>query len=227
MKKQLLLAVLAASTVQAVPVDLGPSGVVSEWDGARVASVPSLGLAGTHLAGQNISLDLTFNQFVRAFSNTGTLTFQLYVYLDSHFVYQNVNDFPSDRMSAGQGYFTDQAGNAVGRPVPLDVYTDGFGSAGIDLRLGDFHTVGILASTDRPLDLYGYHLDLTLPNFPDSSITDSPNYAIVWAYGPHQRDFLFGIGPNIPADLVPDETNTIILLSCALLTLSVCRKIRI
>ncbi len=56
----------------------------------------------------------------------------------------------------------------------------------------------------RPLDFYDVHLDLTFPTNP--GVVTEGQFRLLSNTGP------FGIGPGLPADIVPDTGSTAILL---------------
>ena len=109
------------------------------------------------LSGQTLSLDLVFsdNGFVRLFKSTNS-TFLLLPMLDV-FGAGTINN------PTGNGYLFDQAGNPISSVTSFggSVTTDPGGEA-LRLALGGFFP--LLADGAFPPDIYGAHLDITLPN---------------------------------------------------------------
>ncbi len=59
----------------------------------------------------------------------------------------------------------------------------------------------------RPFDFYGVHFDLTFPDVNDPSIVVTGGQ--FWLSSPAG---VFGVGPGIPDNIVPESGNTVILL---------------
>lgn len=192
---------LAANSAEAlnIEIDLGPPGVISTPPGI---TVPFADLNGVALSGQTLSLEFTFKngQFVRLF----TVTNSQFVALVS----LQTDAFGVAGFLEGTGYLVDLQGNALQQPESLGSASsdDGAMHAGLfPLLLGDL---------DRPLDFYGVHFDLTLPNLSFFSITGG-NLGLI-AAGVNRND-LFGIGPGgIPRDIVPESGGTLLLFIAAL-----------
>ena len=87
----------------------------------------------------------------------------------------------------------------VALPVTL-----GFHQVGVDLLLRP------LTSDLVPADVNGIHLDLTLPNSPEFGFGDGPPGGVTFAGN------VFGIGPGVPRDVVPDFGSTALFLTIAL-----------
>src|SRR5437868_15410647 len=157
-KALLLLATLGCSISWAstyattITIDLGPPGRVI---GQKIVSFS--GLNDLQLNGQTLSLDLVFsdNGFVRLFKSTNS-TFLLLPMLDV-FGAGTINN------PTGNGYLFDQAGNPISSVTSFggSVTTDPGGEA-LRLALGGFFP--LLADGAFPPDIYGAHLDITLPN---------------------------------------------------------------
>jgi hypothetical protein len=196
-----LLAVAAflvlGSVAVATPlwVDLGSTGVVH-----NNRTVDS-GAPNVQFAGQNIDIDFSFQngQFIRLFTQTMN-SFQI----DAFF---RINNAPLSALNfTGSGFLTDNHGAEVGPAVTLEAFpvTDLLHQVGVDLVLRP------LTSNAVPADVYGIHFDLTLPNSPGFGFGDGPPGGVTFAAN------VFGIGPGIPRDIVPDFGGTALFLSIAL-----------
>ena len=159
MKKRLLLLATLGCSISWVPahattitIDLGPPGRVT---GEKIVSFSDLN--DLPLSGQTLSLDLVFsgNSFVRLFKSTNS-TFLLLPMLDV-FGAGTINN------PTGSGYLFDQAGNPISSVTSFggSVTADSGGEA-FRLALGGFFP--LLADGPFPPDIYGAHLDITLPN---------------------------------------------------------------
>lgn len=206
-----------------IPVDFGPPGV---HHGFEYHYIPTAGLDNTDLNGQNLSLDFGFgSHFIRAFTLTTNLSFSLGLTLDGGYLFPP--GFPiSQQLDLGSGYFTDAQGQKIGSATALFGY---YGSGSFNRPGNALTSMQIYGSLGlglpRPLDLYGFHLDLTLPDI-DAFITEDGNpngwrsdfttYVAISAGGPQRRNGIFGVGPNVPADVVPDGGSTYGLLFMSL-----------
>jgi hypothetical protein len=155
-------------------------------------------------AGQNIDIDFSFQngQFIRLFTATKN-SFQI----DAFF---RINNAPLSALNfAGSGFLTDNHGAEVGPAVALEAFpvTDLLHEVGVDLLLRP------LTSNAVPADVYGIHLDLTLPNSPGFEFGDGPVGGVTFAAN------VLGIGPDIPRDIVPDFGSTALFLSITLASL--------
>jgi hypothetical protein len=165
-KKLLLLATLgysicwASTYATTITIDLGPPGRVT---GGKIVSFSDP--SDLQLNGQTVSLDLLFsdNGFVRLFKNTNS-TFLLLPMLDV-FGAGTINN------PTGSGYLFDKASNPISSITSFggSVTTDPGGEA-FRLSLGVFFPL-LPDETGRlgedgpfPLDIYGAHLDITMPN---------------------------------------------------------------
>jgi hypothetical protein len=163
-------------------------------------------LNNVQLGGQSLSLDFTFSksEFVRLFSITSSL-FSVEIDLQTN--------------GAGQLGFLQGTGHLVdinGQPIP------GFGVTGNasgngSLSIGLFPLLKDQNGTPnkdlaRPFDFFGIDFDLTLPNL------DNPSVHVTGAeFGLFSDpDRVFGIGPDLPRDIVPDNGNTVVLLTFVL-----------
>jgi hypothetical protein len=205
MKKKLLLLAALGYSISWVPVhattiaiDLGPPRRVT---GGKIVSFNDLN--DLQFSGQTVSLDLVFdsNGFVRLFKSTNS-TFLLLPMLDV-FGAGTINN------PTGSGYLFDQAGNPISSVTSFggSITTDPGGEAA-RLSLAGFFPLLTGETGSFPLDIYGAHLDLTLPNGPGFDVTGGelglfPNAS-------QRRHNQFQIGD------VPDSTSTLLLALIAL-----------
>jgi len=187
------LGAIVSAQATTIDLDLGtPPQVTSQVSSSFDA------LNGTALQSQTLSLDFTFShgEFVRLFTATSS-SFVALLKLQTSSVSQV--DFLS-----GTGFLVDQHGNPMQPPQQLGSASgnNGLLAAGLfPLLPGDL---------SRPLDFFGIHFDLTLPMSPFVVITG--------------EDFLFqsdgnapfGVGPGVPADIVPDDGSTALFLAITL-----------
>src|SRR5947209_530693 len=153
-------------------------------------------LNGTALQGQTLSLDFTFShsEFVRLFTVTSS-PFVALLKLQTNS--SSMVDFLS-----GTGFLVDQQGNPLQQPQQLGsaAGNNGLLAAGLfPLLPGDLQ---------RPLDFFGIHFDLTLPVSPFVSITGEEFM--------FKSDAPFGVGPGVPADIVPEGGSTALFLAITL-----------
>jgi len=194
------LATPAAFAVS-IPVDLGPTGIVQ---GVRQVSVAAPNVS---FEGENIILDFSFQngEFIRFF--TATTFFQTDIFF-------RINNAPIPQNFTGSGYLIDKNGNALGPSVGLQAFpvTNLVSEVGVDLLLRPLTTNSV------PADAYGINLDLTLP--------DSPGFGFVNTPAPGAIVFdgnIYGIGPGVPANVVPDGGGTFALLTLGIGAVSVAR----
>jgi hypothetical protein len=176
---------------KAIPIgiDLGPSPSLTSQTSAYFD-----GLDGISLEGQTLSINFRFtnSEFVRLFTVTSRsfkseLTLQTSGSGDVGFL-------------DGTGFLLDQQGHALTTPEDLGLasISNGAMSAGLfPLISGELNT---------PVDVFGIHFDLTLPNRPWLTITGS-DFGLISDPGQ-----VFGIGPGVPPDIVPDAGGTLLLL---------------
>ena len=75
----------------------------------------------------------------------------------------------------------------------------------------------------RPFDFYGIHYDLTLPDLNDPSIQITLGQLMLSS----APGGVFGIGPGLPRDVVPESGSTVLLLGMAgLLVVVVAKAVR-
>src|SRR5437868_6034977 len=185
------------SVAVAIPlcVDLGPTGVVHD------SRTVDLWAPDMQFAGQNIDFNFSFEngQFIRLFTATNN-SFQI----DAFF---RINNAPYGALNfGGSGFLTEHHGAELGPAVTLVALpvTLGFHQVGVDLLLRP------LTSDLVPADVNGIHLDLTLPNSPEFGFGDGPPGGVTFAGN------VFGIGPGVPRDVVPDFGSTALFLTIAL-----------
>ena len=178
-------------------VDLGPTGVIHN------SRTVDCGAPNVQFAGQNIDIDFSFqkgnSQFIRLFTATKN-SFQI----DAFF---RINHAPLPALNfAGSGFLTDSHGAELGPAVTLEAFpvTQHLHQVGVDLVLRP------LTSDVVPVDVFGFHLDLTLPNCPGFGFGDGPPGGVTFAAD------VFGIGPGVPRDIVPDFGSTALFLTIAL-----------
>ena len=195
---------IAAGTSYADPIeiDLGsPPNVTSHL------SIPFNALNETIVGGETISLDLAIvnSEFVRLFTVTSSL-FDVSITLQT-------NGTTKHDFLQGTGFLIDSQGMAIpgfgvtGRASGNDLLTIGFfpllkdenGTPNTDLA--------------RPLDFFGIHLDLTLPNNPEFGFGNGPVGGVTFDGN------VFGIGPGVPRDIVPDIGSTLLPLAISLIGL--------
>lgn len=186
-----------------ININLGASPKVT-WD----VGTSFNDLNGIALQGQTLSLDFSFSgKFVRLFSVTSD-TFDIQITLQT-------NGQPG--FLDGTGYLFDQQGNPLDAPQALGG-ASGNGSTAAGL-------LPLLAGgLQRPLDFFGVHFDLILPNNPSVAITSS-DFELVSNPGEP-----FGIGPGVPPNIVPDAGSSFSLLIlgslAAVLAARICPRTR-
>jgi hypothetical protein len=206
-KALLLLATLGCSISWAptyattIPIDLGPPGRVT---GEKIFSFNDLN--DLQFGGQMLSLDLVFSSdgFVRLFKSTSP-TFLLLPMLDV-FGGGTINN------PTGSGYLFDKAGHPISSVTSFggSVTTDPGGEA-FRLSLAGFFPLLAGQTGSFPLDIYGAHLDITLPNSSGFDVTGGE----------------LGLFPNAPDRLhnqfqlgdVPDSGCTLLLGLIAIMLL--------
>jgi hypothetical protein len=206
---KLFLALVAMCAVVRIPdclatsieIDLGAPGTLAVQ---KITSFDQLNNA--QLGGQSLSLDFTFssNEFVRLFSITSPLF--------SAVINLQIN-------GAGQLGFLQGTGHLVdinGQPIPGFGVTGNSSGAGL-LSIGLFPLLKDQNGTPnkdlaRPLDFFGIDFDLTLPNVNNPSIhITGADFGLF-----SDPDRVFGIGPDVPRDIVPDNGHTAVLLTFVL-----------
>jgi len=182
-----------------VPIDLGSQDVV-------YGSRPPMDLPAPNVQfqGQSIVFDFSFQngEFIRLF--TATKLFQM----DAFF---RINNAPLPTLNfAGSGYLTDSQGQ-IGPAVNLKALPVTVGIGVNEVEVGVDFLLRPLISNGVPADIYGIHLNLTLPDSPGFGFGDGPPGGVTFAAN------VFGIGPeNIPRDIVPDGGRTALFLATTL-----------
>ena len=194
--------IVSGSVAVATPlwVDLGPTGVIHN------NRTVDLCAPNVQFAGQNIDIDFSFQnnkpasgQFIRLFTATNN-SFQIDVFF-------RINNAPLPALNfAGSGFLTDNHGAELGPAVTLEAFpvSNPFHQTGVDLVLRPLTTDVV------PDDIYGFHLDLTLPNSPGFGFGHGPSGGVTFDGN------IFGIGPGVPRDIVPDFGSTALFLTIAL-----------
>jgi hypothetical protein len=195
-----------------IEIDLGsPPKITSDL------SVPFNALNGTNVGGQTLSFDLAFsnNEFVRLFTITSP-SFDVLLSLQTN------GSGPLDFLQ-GSGYLIDSQGNAI----------PGFGvtgsASGNDLlSIGLFPLLKDINGTPnndlpRPLDFSGIHFDLMFPDVGSPSVQVTGGQ-LELVSNPGE---VFGIGPGIPRDIVPDSGSTFFLLALGSVVPVLTRRMRL
>jgi hypothetical protein len=203
----LLALVLSGATAAATDInfDIGASTGVK-----TAVSAPFAALSGTSLQGQTLSINLVFGpgQFGRLFTvSDSSLTAGLTL---------NTNAAGLAGFLDGTGYLFDQQMNPLEAPQQL-----GSASNGSGLMFASLFPLQSSGLTP-PLDFFGIHFDLTLPNNPSISISANSSFDLFFSdNNPSAR---FGIGPGIPQNIVPETGNCIYLFGLALTGLFAARS---
>ncbi len=189
----------AARSACATPfvIDLGNSRQITSQVSASFG-----GLDGTTVLGQSLSLDLTWanGKFGRLFTITSP-SFEAAITL-------RTNGSGILGFLQGTGFLMDANGNAI---PGWGITGSASGDDG-SLSLGLFPLFKDEQGTPnddllRPLDFFGIHYDLTFP-VADSSVFVTGGQFDLVSY-PGQ---VFGVGPGVPRDIVPDFGATFLLL---------------
>jgi hypothetical protein len=193
-----------------VQINLGPTGVLTGAN-PESSAIPFNGLNGTPLVGSvSISVDFLFtnNEFVRLFTATQPL-------FDASIDIQT-NGSGLLGFLSGTGHLIDAHGNAI----PGFDITGSASGDDASLSIALFPLLKDKNGTpndqlQRPLDFSGVHFDFTFPNNPSVTVTGGEfELAGNGTFTP------FGIGPGIPADIVPDSGSTIDLLALSVAGMS-------
>jgi len=183
-----------------IEINLGPPHNVTSH-----LSIPFHALNDTVVGGETMSFDLAIanSDFVRLFTATSSL-FDVSIKLQT-------NGTTKHDFLQGTGFLVDSQGMSI----------PGYGVTGsasghdlLAIRL--FPLLKDKNGTPnndlpRPLDFFGIHFDLTFP--------DAHNPAIQVTGGEFRlfsNSGAFGIGPGIPADIVPDAGSALLLLAISL-----------
>ena len=204
----LCLGAMCCPSAKATPISInnGPAPSITSQ-----VSTSFSALDGVALQGQTLSLDFNFanNNFARLFSITDP-SFTILITLQT-------NGGGVVGFLSGTGSLLDQNGSVFGPPESLGSASgdDGSMSAGWFPLLSE--------SLPRPLDFYGIHAQLELPTNLPFSITGG-EFQLLASGLPHD---VFGVGPGIPRDIVPDSASTLLLFGLALLALGVFRAVHL
>jgi hypothetical protein len=184
----------------AIEVSLGPPHTIT----SQTPLSPFDGMNGTPLEGESLSVDFSFsnNEFARIFTVTSA-DFQASIKLQT-------NSMGFVGFLDGTGYLIDINGN----PIP------GYGITGSASGSDGWMAISLfplLKDEDgtpnmdllRPFDFYGVHYDLMFPldNDPSIHVTGGD----FWLSDPSGG--VFGVGPGLPRDIVPDTGGTLLLLA--------------
>jgi len=185
MKRTALILILlgSAATLDAttISIDLGTPRRVTgpEFD------FPGSGAPTIHLTGQSLTLDFVFNHFVRIFDPHDSPAFDLLPAL----LVSGIGTIPVHGLT-GTGYLFDQMGNPI--PAAISIGSGTTSSTLTPFLMGPSFFPLQAANPVFPLDIYGAHLELNLP--------DVPQFTIVGAelrIDPNGRD-TFVIGHLLP-----------------------------
>jgi len=201
-----LLTIFAGSAnAVLISADLGPSHTVT----SQTPPSSFNDLNGTGLNGEMLSVDFSFlnDEFVRIFSVTSS-AFQVSLKLQT-----SSSSFVG--FLGGTGYLIDINGNAI----------PGFGITGSASSSDGWMAISLFPLVKdecgtpnddllRPFDFYGVHFDLDFPDN-DSIFVTTGEFSLVDPNGG-----VFGVGPGIPENIVPDSGGTLLLLGIALLFIS-------
>jgi hypothetical protein len=168
----------------------------------KSVSAPFDVLNGISLQGQTLSINFVFGpgHFGRLFSvSDSSLTAGLTV---------NTSAAGLAGFLDGTGFLFDQQGQQM---IPLQAPQQlGSASTGNGVMFAALFPLESGGLT-RPLDFFGIHFDLILPNNPSVLISANSSFDLFFANNsPSAR---FGIGPGIPSNIIPEGTTTLFLFS--------------
>jgi hypothetical protein len=210
---------LSSAAPLAVTVDLGIQGIVENTE----INFDFSGLNGTPFQGQSLSFDLIFsdNKFLRLFTASafvhgssgptyGGVSFDLLVVLQT----DHVGFLSSPRAI---GYIFDQNQN----PLTAPQFSGGGSTSGPDpLRVG-FGVFPFLSLSPQslPVDFYGAHFDVNFPVSHNTQVTGGTLRLV--NYGG-----VYGIGPGVPVDVVPETCSSLLLFTTGLVALGAVKRIK-
>jgi VPDSG-CTERM motif len=182
-------------------IDLGPSPSLKSH-----TSDPFNALDGISLAGQTLSINVRFtnSEFVRLFTVTSR-SFKSLLTLQT-------NGSGVVGFLHGTGFLVDQQGNALETPQDLGRASTNNGSLSVGLFpffSGELNT---------PVDFFSIHFDITLPDRPWLTVTGG-DFGLISDPG-----HVFGIGPGLPPDIVPDAGSTLLLLGISVTGLAAIKR---
>lgn len=178
-------------------------------------------LDGTAFNGQHITINLPFanGEFIRLYTASGkdkSLLSLGWVFPAGGVSVPIVNGFPVNTLSfSATVTLLGAAGPLPLRVLPIYTYTGGSEAQLSELIVDDIPSQRVSQLGTLPLDFYGFKIDLTLPNstgsFMDTNIIDG-EFGVT-------NNKVFGVGPGIPSDIVPDSGSTLWFLCGAVLLL--------
>ncbi len=159
---------------------------------------------GTMLQGQSLSLDVGWNdeKFVRLLSVTDP-SFAALLTLQT-------NGTGLVGFVQGTGFLLDENGQAIGAPMQLGSASSDDGSLAVGLFPLLYNRSG------SPLDFFGIHFDLLLPDHASIWLTGGELHLLAAGARPGDR---LGIGPGVPTDIVPDVGGKLLLLAAGVAAL--------
>ncbi len=165
MKRTVLILILSSvATLDAttISIDLGTPRRVNgtEFD------FPGSGAPTIHLTGQSLTLDFIFNHFMRIFNPHDSTLFDL---LPSLLV-SGIGTIPVHSLT-GTGYLFDQMGNPI--PAVVSIGSGITTSTLTPFLMGPGFFPLDVANPIFPLDIYGAHLELSLPDVPQFAVVDA------------------------------------------------------
>jgi len=213
------LFLLLCVTAHATSIDLGPSRVYRYGDSGIFRTIPSFGLDGIAFNGQTISYNVTFGgNFIRAFHDTENLFVRTDLIVAAGVPFPAQNFF----LSLGTAYFLNKNGGKASNRFSLEGSFEGY------LDVWDIAIFGGKSLANRPRDVYGFHIDLNF-NYPglvldeERLVTNSFGNSFlihddvsIGAGGKHNKNAIFGVGPKLPTDIVPDSGSTVVFMGMAL-----------
>ncbi len=182
-----------------IGINPGPAPTI-----ASQAEVSFDDLDGTALLGQSMSLDFLWSggKFIRLFSSTNPSFAALLTLQTSGSGLVGFLD--------GTAFLVDQNSNQLGETLDLGSASPDDGS----ISVGLFPLLS--GATGTPLDFYGIHFELILPDNASIFVTGGTLDFRTAGAGPND---VFGIGPGVPVDIVPDSGVTFVLLGLGLASL--------
>jgi hypothetical protein len=225
MKTKLIAAgfslLLASASAQATAIDLGPSRIYHYRDGELFTRVPTLGLDGRAFDGPTISFNITFGgDFIRTFHDTGSL------FTRTNLVVAAGVPFPTNYygFNVGSAYYLNKNGGKESNRFPLIASFESV----VGGDVSDLAVWGEKALRFPPRDVYGFHFDINFV-YPglvldeERLVTNSFGTSFflhdsveILATGKYKKNSIFGVGPNLPADIVPESGSAVTLLLMAL-----------